>query len=707
MEKIIIINEPEQLNELVFYIENNEYLAVDCETDGLGKEARIIGFSISPNEDIGYYVVLSYWDNDSKTMKDLETKEYAQDIIKLFIGKKLIMHNAIFDCFVINNNYKIDLMPYLHTDTMILAHVINENKKCGLKELGAYYFGEDAKKEMLEMRSSVVKNGGSLTKKKYELFKADPMVLATYGAKDTILTYKLFNRLLLALVESDELTEFYYQAESIPLLKGPTYDLNTVGLKIDPQKLQQLQKTLEAECQEDKAFIYNEIMVFVKDKYPGTSPKNTFNIDAPIQMSWLLFNQLANLFGGLTKEGLELCKFLSLKPPYSISDKRTFLKEVQRLKGTEWIPEVSAKNRAKARKPKKIKDYWHYLAAGKESLERLSSKYEFVKRLLRYKKNNKLLNTYVLGIQNRMSYNIIRPSFLQHGTTSGRYSSRDPNFQNLPRDDKRIKQCIISRPGKVFVGADYSQLEPRVFASLSGDYDLLKCFESGEDFYSVIGAAVFSKPECTLVKDDSPNSFAKKYPLERQVAKTIALAVTYGTTPNKLSLITGKNTDECRDIIDRYFMAFPGVENLMKASHEIAKEKGIVYNLYGRPRRIPEATEITEICGDTEHNRLPYYYRTLLNLAVNHRVQSTAASIMNRSAIAVWNACKQLAKDDEIWYEVKIVMQCHDELVLEGPKELAETMVVLLRDCMENTVILPGIKLVAEPKIAYNLGDLK
>lgn len=107
----------------------------------------------------------------------------------------------------------------------------------------------------------------------------------------------------------------------------------------------------------------------------------------------------------------------------------------------------------------------------------------------------KLLSTYVEGIEERLQYGIIKPSYLQHGTMTGRYACRNPNFQNLPRDDQRIKQCVTARPGKVFVSADFSQLEPRTFASYSQDPRLMSAFDGTSDFYSVIGVEVYDKQD--------------------------------------------------------------------------------------------------------------------------------------------------------------------------------------------------------------------
>ncbi len=245
-----------------------------------------------------------------------------------------------------------------------------------------------------------------------------------------------------------------------------------------------------------------------------------------------------------------------------------------------------------------------------------------------------------------------------------------------------------------------------MFASFSGDERLLKCFEDGDDFYSVIGREVFGKYDCSLKKDE-PNSFAKKYPDLRNIAKVVGLSATYGTTPAKMAPAIKKTIEEAREVIDDYFERFPKVRQLMLSSHEEAKRDGRVTNLFGRPRRMPEALEITRLYGNTPHEKLEYQVRNILNLAINHKIQSTGASIMNRAAIAFDTIVKGMATSDRRWLDVKIVLQVHDELIAEGPEALGDDMVIALKSAMEDTVQLPGVKLLAEPKKAYNLGDLK
>ncbi len=981
-------------------------------------------------------MITAYWDVATQSLQYLETKEATPQFMRTLKGKSLIMQNAPFDCAMIHNNYGVDLMPDVHTDTLVLGHLLNENRHNGLKERGVELYGEDARAEQVAMKESVHKNGGLMTKDCYELYKGDADLIAMYGAKDAILTMKVFLNDVPILFEQG-LDKFFYEDESMPLLRGPTYDMNTQGLRVDGDKLQALKGTLEAECHEAKAFVYKEIDAHIKDKYKGTSKANTFNIGANQQLAWLLFEHLGNEFGTLTESGKDLCRGLDIQVPYTAVAKRSFISYCKSLKG-QLVTPVDVKGQRK--KPTKVRDPWQYMAAGAEVLKKPSERYLWVARLLEYKKNLKLLNTYVEGIQSRMKYNVIRPNFLQHGTTSGRYACiaegqmitmpggdrpieqvkpgdivycytedgrptaskvkavydnglqdcvelkwrsqgshkegslictadhriktrdnawvaaqeleinarvyhlrrakspvsdrlriygaeyfmkneeqllkesflgsdstmhahhlneiksdnrvenleilpatlhvsrhssesmskrgdkgwqhlllpenrpapmrgsghpmwigvtrfgllrnlaraggratrvemdfatlkqkaetlglnlgaigdrynsrgqylsrgfilralqgntqrqaiaaagvsfyklktlcrdhglesnhkivsrtpvgvhrvydleveehhnfiaseicvhncRNPNFQNLPRDDKRIKACIISRPGKVFVGADFAQLEPRVFASFSKDERLLKCFKDGDDFYSVVGAPIFGKYDCTLKKDDSPDSFPVKYKKLRDAAKVIALATPYGTMAPQMSsemaskAKQAKSVQECQAIIDDYFAAYPSVHKLMLDSHTQAKTHGVVYNLFGRPRRIPAAMDLPRLYGkNTPHGELPRAARNLLNLSMNHPIQSTGASIMNRAAIAAWNSFRALAIDDPRWLEVKIVLQVHDELIIEGPEALADDMVIVLQDAMQHTVVLPGVDLIAEPKIARNLADLK
>jgi DNA polymerase-1 len=692
--ELIVIDNPRDIkNSLTHTVRRAEYIAFDTETTGLTKQDSIIGMSFCTEVDRAYYVVLERYDALKQVLAPTGCREAVAEILEELKSKKLIMHNSIFDCMMVEANFKVNLMPSTHTDTMILAHLLNENRRVGLKELGKSIFGEDSADEAKEMKESVLHNGGKLTKTQYEMWKCDSQIMGKYGAKDALLTYKLFTYLVPILFEQG-LEEFFYDLESMPLLRGPTYQLNTVGLCVDSSMLGTLKKTLEAECEEAKAFIYKEISLRFQ-----AAGKEAFNIGAPQQLSWLLFGEYGLEFGNLTKAGKEVCKALDMKLPYYKAAQRTFIAECQRRLGQQYTPDAMVNGKLK--KGKKIREPWAYIAADKKILQKYATKYKWIAKLLEYQKKMKLLSTYVEGIEERLRYGTIQPSFLQHGTSSGRYSSRSPNLQNLPRDDKRIKECFVARPGQVFVGADYSQLEPRVFAAVSADKRLCESFEKREDFYSVVGREVYDKLECLPLKEDLPGvkarAFGAAWPKFRQDAKTFTLASTYGATGFQLSPMMGKSADDAQKDIDKYFETFPAVRTMMLDSHTMAKRDGQVLSLFGRPRRIPEAKKIDKLYGTV---RLPYEARKLLNLAVNHRIQSTAASIVNRAAIRFYVDAKQAGID------CKIVLQVHDSLIIECSAEDVENVSALLRNAMENTVELPGVKLEAVPKIGKNLSQV-
>lgn len=692
--ELIVVDTLVGLDEVQNYINMHHIIAFDFETTGLTKRHEVIGFSVCATENESYYVILAKWNKVLQTLEYMPYLKEAKEIIASLSGKELIAHNGLFDCMMSEAYFKVSLIDSLHTDTMVLAHLLNENRRIGLKELGKEYFGQDATKESELMKASVIANGGQWNSDNKEMYKADSELLAKYGAQDALLTYKLFLILVPDLYDQG-LDKFFYEEESMPLLRTATYDLNTTGMQVDMNALVSLKKTLEAECAEHKAFIFQEIAPYIKDKYPGTKKTNTFNLGATQQLAWLLFGQLNLEFGGLTDGGKLVCKEINLKIPYTISAKRDFIEICVRDKGR--IIKMPSIFNGKKKSAVKLKDPWAYIAVDKETITKLAPKYKWIQALLEYQRKNKILNTYVEGIEERIQYGVINPSFLQTGTTSGRYSSRAPNFQNLPRDEKRIKQFIVSRPGKVFVGADMSQLEPRIFAYYSKDERLLEAFRGKDDFYSVIGIETFDITDAAPTKED----FGVKYKALRDVSKVIALATTYGSTAYQLAPTIKKSIDQTQEVIDSYFEKFPGVAEMMLEAHRLAKKDGQVINYFGRPRRIPEAKLINKLYGDVPHSELKdYNARNLLNLAVNHRIQSTAASIMNRAMIKLCSNIKELGLN------AKMVVQVHDSIVMECDTQDSETISILLQDALEQTNRLEGISFEALPKIGRNLSEV-
>lgn len=751
-ESLIVLRTEEEIDALIEHLqdESKPFCAYDTETTGLSLGAQVVGLSVCTDPEEAFYVVTREWrftktvskkpcdncegagtvkvkkgknnpasietcvvceglrevDHAEFTDCKLETlpnEAKVKELLEVVKTKALITQNGTVDFNWTLRNYGVDVRPASYFDTMPAAHLINENRRVGLKELGFAEFGETATAEQTEMQASVIANGGVWETKRggnKEMFKADPEILGKYGAKDALLTLKLFYRFSEQL-EEQNLTDFFFE-ESMPFFKGPIYDLNTVGLRCNVEGFRQLQKDLEDECALLQSQIQTEVAPYVSQAFPkgfGKKPKQ-FNIGSGQQLAWLLFKKLDQDWTKLTDAGRELAKTLLGKAPYNPSGRKAFERAV-----AEAVNEKGT--------PLKIEKY---LSTGAVVLAAMQHKYKWVELLLRYKKAQKLLTTYAIGIQEKIEYGIIHPSFLQCATTGNRLSSRGPNFQNLPRDDKRIKALIIARPGKVFVGGDQEQIEPRVFASFSGDERLLACFAAGQDVYSVIGISTFDKHEYTPYKS-GPGSFGEAFPLLRQVAKEVMLAATYGITAFKLTDVLNlkaprKNEgpweiDEVQAIINRYFEAYPQVKELQEKYHRMAIDTGCVKNLFGRPRHIPGARAIKNFGKKVKATDLPYEFRTLLNNAVNFPIQGTAGSILNRILIAIYAKCRELEAQDPAWAEVKIVGQVHDEAWLEGPEHLEQPMRDVLQYCMENAVILPGVALKCKPTSAKTIAGLK
>ncbi len=260
-----ILHTPNGINELIEEIKASDLVAFDTETTGLDKDAKIIGASFCTTENHAWYLAIAEWDVINQTLVYFPgMKEAVKEVITHLTGKTLIAHNALYDVQVIENNYKISLVLDIYADTMILAHILDENSPVGLKELGKRYINENAADEAAEVKASVQANGGKVTKTDYEMYKADWRVIAKYGAKDPWMTYMIFMDLLPKLYE-EGLDEFFF-TESMPLLRGPTYEMNKTGLKVDQLALTTLKKTLEAECAEHKEFINSEIHQHIKTK---------------------------------------------------------------------------------------------------------------------------------------------------------------------------------------------------------------------------------------------------------------------------------------------------------------------------------------------------------------------------------------------------------------------------------------------------------
>ena len=309
---------------------------------------------------------------------------------------------------------------------------------------------------------------------------------------------------------------------------------------------------------------------------------------------------------------------------------------------------------------KKTKTGW---STNADVLEKLRYEAPIVGAVLEYRQLTKLKSTYADGLLKAMDPDgRVRTSFQMTVTATGRLSSTEPNLQNIPtRTDlgSEIRRMFIPADGCVLVDADYSQIELRLLAHISGDTGMQEAFLSGGDFHAETAAKVFHAARADVT------------PEMRRRAKAVNFGIVYGISAFSLSQDIGSTVAEAKAYMDAYFATFPGVRKYMDDVVEKAKETGYVETLFHRRRDLPELTS-------SNHNLRAFGERVALNMPI----QGTAADIMKLAMVAVAGRLRAEQPD------AHLVLQVHDELIVECPAAEAEAVAHLLEEEMENVVHL-------------------
>jgi DNA polymerase-1 len=251
---------------------------------------------------------------------------------------------------------------------------------------------------------------------------------------------------------------------------------------------------------------------------------------------------------------------------------------------------------------------------------------------------------------------------MQTGTATGRLSSRDPNLQNIPvRDDegRRIRAAFFAAEGKVLISADYSQIELVVLAHLSSDENLIAAFKAGKDVHARTAALIFDIDE----KDVRPE--------QRRVAKVINFGVMYGMSAFRLANELNISRTEAAAFIEAYFKTYSGINRLIEDLVKKAEDSGYASTLFGRRRYIPAINSQNKVEKSSAERA-----------AVNTPIQGTAADIVK---IAMLNLDKRLIAEQS---PARLLLQVHDELILEVPESAAAATAALVKEEMENAVVL-------------------
>ncbi len=312
-------------------------------------------------------------------------------------------------------------------------------------------------------------------------------------------------------------------------------------------------------------------------------------------------------------------------------------------------------------------------------LERLRDKHPIVELVIEFRELAKLKNTYTDGLQKAIGPDgRIHTTFQMTATDTGRLSSRDPNLQNIPVRRKLgagIRRMFVAGPGNVLVDADYSQIELRLLAHMSGDETMRQAFLSGEDIHTVTASQVFGL---------RPGEVTGEL---RRRAKAVNFGIVYGISPFSLAQDIGVSTQEAKLYIDTYMETYHGVREYMQDTIAKAREQGYVSTLFGRRRPLPELHA-------SNYNLRSFGERVARNMPI----QGTAADVIKLAMIRVH---ARLARELP---EARLLLQVHDELIVECPAALGERAAAILREEMEHAVDW-SVPLTADAHIGQSWAD--
>lgn len=391
--------------------------------------------------------------------------------------------------------------------------------------------------------------------------------------------------------------------------------MERAGMLVDPDRLRSLSEGLATQITE------------VERSIRDLAGDETFNIGSPMQLSHVLFDVM-----GLPTKGLKKTK-----------------------RG--------------------------YYSTNAKVLSDLARDHEIVRLILDWREKSKIKSTYLdtLGPLRRGDGRV-HTTYNQTITATGRLSSSDPNLQNIPTRSelgRTVKTAFSAGEGSVFLAVDYSQIELRLLAHLSGDEHLVRAFNEGEDFHAETAARVFGVPVSEVTPD------------LRSRAKAVNFGIVYGQQAYGLSQSLHISMAEARDMIDRYYEAYPGVRTFLDNVVARAKQTGYAETMYGRRRHIPELkAKNPQLRGFGERT------------AMNHPMQGTAADIIK---IAMTRVSRRL---EEEGFAAHMILQVHDELDFECPVDEVERLTTMVRDVMEHVVDL-RVPLIAEASTGVTWADAK
>lgn len=687
----IVIRTREELARYIDASVENDVISIDTETTGLDPlQDKVVGVCIYTPGQKGAYIPINHisYKTGVRVAEQL-TEQQVSTIMQKLIDQHIqdiIMFNAKFDIRVLRHMGLKDI--YCTWDGYLAARLLNENEESsGLKALHKKYC-LDGKGDAFAFES---------------LFKGvrfDNVPITTgylYAAHDAVITYELYmyqKKYLRTDSDREDIQRIAWVFHNIEMpCVSVVADMEDIGVAFDMKYQQELSKKYNALLEEKTQAFYKACDMYAdeieayKKKHTDSKLSNPINMGSPTQLAILFYD------------------VLKLKAP----DKKA-------PRGT-----------------------------GEDILKKLDN--PIAKAVLEYRTLSKLVSTYIDKLPECVNPNDgrIHCSFNQYGADTGRFSSSDPNLQNIPSHNKDIRKMFVASPGHVLMSSDYSQQEPKVMTQMCGDPKMIKAYQEGKDLYAEIAALSFntSYENCLEFRPDGTTNPEGKS--RRSQAKSILLGVLYGRGVPSIAEQLGTTTKKAQAIKDSVFKGFPAIPKFEKDSLAMAEELGYVTTLWGRKRRLPalqlpeyefkwkngaphdvdvldfdfmnapEVEEETEVPEDVQK----YYLKKLRKVwgnqkreifeeankegiwivdnggkiaeatrqCVNARIQGSAADMSKLAMILVGNDKK--LKD----WGFRLLIPVHDELIAECPEEnarrCAERFAMLMSKAAESRLTIP------------------
>jgi len=537
-DKYKVITDVDAFNKYVDKCIEEGVVAIDTETTGLNPILdKIVGLSLKSPTQVGVYIPINHTSVFTKTRIEtqLTEQQVKKSLQRLVDNVGTIWHNGKFDIRVLKWQVGIEVKDEnIIWDTLIGSHLLNENEPHGLKYLYNNYIIKQGKEEEEIFKYSDLFEGTN--------FAEVPIDTAyIYAAHDAEMTYELFN-FQWPYLNYENITKdspysgisYVFNYVELPAIKVVS-EMENQGVSLDTDYAKGLEVKYRKELEQAKQDFYKELdkhqqqITSYNIKNPGKLT-NPINYSSPKQLAILLYDILK-------------------------------------------LEAVSKDN------PR---------GTGEDILIKLDT--PLGDAVLKCRALEKLLGTYIEKLPKDINQktNKVHTNFNLTGTVTGRFSSSDPNLQNIPSQNKDIRKMFVADKGYVFIGSDYSQQEPRILAHMSGDEELKKAYKEGKDIYAWVSSLVYKLPyeQCLETRPDgTKNPEAKQ---RRNIIKAIVLGVMYSKGPASIAETLNISKKEAEEVMKTFFTTFPRIKTFISESQLAASKKGFVETAWGRKRRLPD-----------------------------------------------------------------------------------------------------------------------